>query len=438
MLYVAVAFLGGPNLAATCGALKSLYADEACCGAPEKAICVAPSVDLTNMSPLTSCQKALQASGCTALESWAGANTGSFECTQPCSAADFSDLNPLQFVKQEALDEDDKTGLMWARAATHDGDYVFVQMSRKGLFGGQYGPTTAHGRLLKISKATGKVVARVAIDGRWAPVVHDGHVYQTHSHFLAHQDMNSANIAPFAASVSTGRVGHWIFKLNKDTLAIEDKRELSVALDIVEPRMSEVDRLAFNFSSVDAVKQKYLSNIVGTTQLNGPLGVVSGHSECPNGVGILVGVSGYPYYYGFSDEEQNRPLGFFGQRNHGRGQLICSATLIPMWKNPASNGWTQVPSATEANGDPADAATYIGEGKKRALLVGDKIPSQKKRVDHTLIGVTSEFDCTTGGGMYDSLEPQCRYLSATHVLCISRICGYSSCCSGRVLWVPFV
>ena len=93
------------------------------------------------------------------------------------------------------------------------------------MFGGQYGPTTKRGRLLKIDLKTGETLAELVGEGgenRWAPFIHGDHVYTVLSHYLHHADFNAIGGAGDVA-----RVGHWLYKLNKTTLAVVQKREVS-------------------------------------------------------------------------------------------------------------------------------------------------------------------------------------------------------------------
>lgn len=402
------------NPASTCSDLQGYYRSMTCCGNPDQAVSctdkTTPPISASDAKALLpDCQKELLADAPCDSKSFSSYNYGSFECDDSgesyCGAADFRANVPLSSISgySAAIPTAEQSGLMWARSAVQDGDFLFVQQSRTGFFGGQYGPTNGRGHVQKFSKSTGALVASIAIDGRWAPTIAkaaDGnkYVFVVHSHFLAHGDMNgvfpgTSNPSVYS-SIPVGRIGHWIFKLDYDTLAIVSKREVSVDHDIVEPRVSKTTRDATDFSDPTSIAS-YLPNIVGTTQLNGFIASYEEATLCPGGELLFTGISGYPYYYGFSDEPQSRPIGMYNQRNTGRGQAYCSNDLLPKWANPASNGYMKVPDVDEANGNPS-AADYLGAGKKRHLIVGDKIPAAKIRAGQTVTVVASDLDCSGG------------------------------------------
>lgn len=400
----------------TCSDLQGYYRSMTCCGSPDQAVSCTdktspPLTRAESTTLLPDCHRELLEDAPCGSDAFLGPNFGSFECDPSgesfCSAADFRPNIPLSQIGGYNVDfaASDQTGLMWGRSVVHDGDFLFVQQSRTGVFGAQYGPTAKHGRLLKVSKATGATVASIELDGRWAPTIAKGsdgikYVFVTHSHFLAHGDLNGiigSNPTPAGAYPgvpAVGRIGHWIYKLAYDTLAVVAKREVSVDHDIVEPRVPKTQRDATDFSSFASISA-YLPNIVGTTQINGFLAKYPGGSLCPGGELLFTGISGYPYYYAFSDEPQSRPVGMYSQRNTGRGMAYCSSDLAPKWDNPASNGWMQIPGVDEANGNPA-AADYLGAGKKRHLIAGDKIPAAKIRAGQSKTVVASDFDCSGG------------------------------------------
>ena len=401
------------STASTCSDLQGYYRSMTCCGNPDQAVSctdkTSPPVTMEDIAFMVpDCDKELAADACGS-KSFSSFNYGSFECDATgeslCDASNFRSSNPLTAIAgySTPMAASQQSGLMWARSVVHDGHFLFAQQSRTGFFGAQYGPTNGRGRVQKISKASGEVVASIDIDGRWAPTIAkaaDGkkYVFVVHSHFLAHGDMNGVfpgtSNPPAYSSVPVGRIGHWIFKLDYDTLAIVAKREVSVDHDIVEPRVSKTARDATDFSDPASIAS-YLPNVVGTTQLNGFIASYEEDTLCPGGELLFTGISGYPYYYAFSDEPQSRPIGMYNQRNTGRGQAYCSNDLLPKWANPASNGYMKVPDVDEANGNPS-AADYLGAGKKRHLIVGDKIPAAKIRPGQSVTVVASNFDCSGG------------------------------------------
>jgi len=420
-MVVALLASASTGVAGTCSDLQGYYRSMTCCGSPDQAVSCTektapPLTRAESAALLPDCHREMLEDASCDSDAFSGANFGSFECDPSgesfCSASDFRPHIPLSSIGgySAPFHASNVSGYMWGRSAVHDGDHIFVQQSRTGTYGSQYGATIKHGKVLKISKATGAVVASQTIDGRWAPTIAKGsdgikYVFVVHSHFMAHQDWNGLTGAWFngvqppdagayAGRPASMRLGHWIYKLAYDTLAVVAKREVSVDHDLVEPRLSQTQRDAVDFSSF-ASTGSYLASTVGTTQLNGFLGKGTEETLCPGGELLFTGISGYPYYYGFSDEPQSRPVGMYNQRNTGRGMAYCSSDLLPKWDNPASNGWMQVPHVDEANGNPA-AADYLGAGKKRHLVVGDKIPAAKLRPGQTKTAVAADFDCSAG------------------------------------------
>lgn len=435
MIYTMLAAAVHADSAGTCSDLQGYYRSMTCCGKPDQLVSCTdnttrPLSESAARALLPPCTRELLADEACDSKSFSQYNFGSFECDASgesfCDAADFRPNMPASLISGYgvSLPANFNSGLMWARSVVSDGDYLFVQLSRSaGSKRSQYGMTGNRGYVLKIEKATGTVVASQEMDGRWAPTIakaSDGkkYVYTVHSHFLVHQRLMysaifaAAGLGPYPGNPSyslanEGPTGHWIFKLDYETLAIVSKREVSVDHDLVEPRLSKMARDAIDFSSA-ASAATYQSDTVGTTQLNGFISSYEDATLCPGGVLLFTGISGYPYYYTLNDEPQNRPLGQLGQRNTGRGMAYCSNDLLPKWDNPASNGYMMTPASTEANGDSNNASTYLGAGKKRHMIVGDKIPAEKIRAGQTVTVVASDFPCaggTTGHNTYalDSL-----------------------------------
>jgi hypothetical protein len=242
------------------------------------------------------------------------------------------------------------------------------------------------------------------VDNRWAPIVakaSDGkkYVFAVLSHYIHHADVGNfvnTTLGIGDKSFTTfGRIGHWIFKLDYETLDYVDMRETSSDLDIVDPPLCEDERERVDFSSPKSVSETYVNDIIGTTQLNGIIAYTSheaGEAGCEGGTLLLVGVSGYPYYSGFSDEPQSRVYGSTTGRHVGKGMAYCSNDLKPVWKNPAINGYADTPDKF-GNKGPYNT-TCLGEGRKRMLRVGDNIPASKFREGETYTVVVSELDCS--------------------------------------------
>lgn len=301
----------------------------------------------------------------------------------------------------------------WARSTEVDGGEAFVQFSRQGLYGGQYGPTTKHGRLVKLNLSTGSIEAELVGEGgenRWAPFVHGDCVYTVLSHFLHHADYNY-----LGGTEDVGRVGHWLYKLDRKTLKVIGRREVSCDLGLFDTKEGHEKCLQVtNFADKEQVAT-YLGDVQGTTQLNGVIAAseIEDDDRCGRGEKrMIVGISGYPYFYGFSDEPQNRALGLHNFHHYGKLMAFCTGSLLPAWKDPYRNSHA-------VDNEAFNESTWSARGgttTKRDLMVGDTIPASYLKPGNEYIGALKQLNCSNIADDTRKLLPKYYVVEATNIV----------------------
>ena len=304
--------------------------------------------------------------------------------------------SPKNAIKQWSKEYCGDQTFKWGRSSVidHTEGMAYVQFSRQGAFGGQYGPTQKRGVLKKISLQTGETMAQLSGWGgenRWAPYIHGDHVYTVLSHYLYHQDFNG--LIPQWVTQG-GRQGHWLYKLDKATLAVVGQREVSCDFGLFTTKAGHAKCSGvsdFGKNDADNVK-KYLGDVQSTTQLNGVLAASAMQDDARCGPGearMILGISGYPYYVGFSDEPQNRALGLHNFHHTGKLACFCTGSLLPCWKDPYRNSFSVPNEHFSAN----TWATTGGASQKRDLMVGDAIPQNYLKAGNKYIGTLTTLDC---------------------------------------------
>lgn len=282
------------------------------------------------------------------------------------------------------------TTFKWDRSTLidHQNGDIYIQFSRQTGGRSHVGPTGTRGSIFKYDKETGdlKVVFgnSVAHENRWVPYVLGDFVYTVYSNYFLFQD----------GSPDLGRVGNWVYKLDRETLEIVDQREVSCDFGMFESFEGfSLCAQVQDFSNPEEI-DTYLSFIQGTGQLNGILAagpLLDGEEDrCgPGAERLLLTISGFPYATTLSNEPQLRTLGQHNIHHYGKALAICSDSLLPAWRDPYRNAFA-VPNEfyTEQQWKQRGGIT-----QKRDLLVGDAVTEDYIKEGNDRVGVLIAMDC---------------------------------------------